>query len=264
MLRAMKDTRSKKPLVVVAVVAVVALIAGAVLWYVSRDTPAEVDLATAAQGVQERTTTTPATDGAGGGGEGRGDAPPPEGVTGTWTVDSDSGEFDYDSATGSFAGFRIEEELVGIGATEAVGRTGAVSGTMTIDGTRVTAVDVQVDLSTITTNDSRRDRRALGAMNTAEHPVATFTLTSPIELGDDAADGTAVTATGTGDLTVNGTTNPVTASLEAQLVGETVVVVGTVPITFADFGVSVPSAPVVVSAADHGVIELQLLFVRGS
>jgi hypothetical protein len=39
-----------------------------------------------------------------------------------------------------------------------------------------------------------------------------------------------------------------------------VVVVGTVEVVFADYGVSVPDAPIVVSAEDHGIIELQLYF----
>jgi hypothetical protein len=39
-------------------------------------------------------------------------------------------------------------------------------------------------------------------------------------------------------------------------------VVGSTEIVFSDFDVEVPSAPVVVSADDRGVLELQLLFVR--
>ena len=50
--------------------------------------------------------------------------------------------------------------------------------------------------------------------------------------------------------------------LQAQLVEGTVVVVGSVDITFSDFGVEVPSSPIVVSAEDHGVLELQLLLAR--
>jgi hypothetical protein len=52
----------------------------------------------------------------------------------------------------------------------------------------------------------------------------------------------------------------VTIPLEAQLVSDHVVVVGSLDIVFADYGVSVPSAPVVLSAEDAGVLELQLFF----
>ena len=52
------------------------------------------------------------------------------GIEGAWTVDTETGEFDYETATGTFAGFRIQEELASIGSTTAVGRTGDVSGSI--------------------------------------------------------------------------------------------------------------------------------------
>jgi hypothetical protein len=50
--------------------------------------------------------------------------------------------------------------------------------------------------------------------------------------------------------------------IEAQLVDDNIVVVGSLDIVFADYGVSVPSAPIVVSAEDHGVVEFQLFFTQ--
>jgi hypothetical protein len=35
-------------------------------------------------------------------------------------------------------------------------------------------------------------------------------------------------------------------------------------IVFSDFGVQTPSAPVVVSVEDHGIVEMQLLLVRSA
>src|SRR5690606_6530221 len=98
------------------------------------DAPDEVSLDAAVESV----TTTTAGDGD--------DTDAAEGVEGDWTVDGTTGEFDFESATGTFAGFRIKEELVGIGSTTAVGRTGGVTGTMTIEGTAVTAARFEVDL----------------------------------------------------------------------------------------------------------------------
>ena len=245
----MAAPRTRNALIVGAVV-VVALIAGGVFWYVSRDSPDEVDLATATEQVRERTSTTAPT------GE-----TAPEGVEGSWTVDTESGEFDYESATGSFVGFRVEEQLVNVGAATAVGRTGELTGTLTIDGTSVTEASFEVDMTTITTNESRRDRRVQEALHTDQHPTATFELTEPIELGDAASNGT-FAADATGELTVNGTTKPLTIPIEAELVDDTIVVVGSTVVVFSDFGVEVPSAPVVVSAEDRGTLELQLLFVR--
>jgi polyisoprenoid-binding protein YceI len=182
------------------------------------------------------------------------------GITGTWTVDTSIGEFSFEDSTGTFVGFRVEEELTGIGSTTAVGRTPVVAGTMTIDGTTVTAVSIEANMDEIVTNDRRRDDNARRALDTDEFPTATFALTQPIELSDAAAGGEPVSVTAVGDLTIHGITKPVEIPLEAQLVDGVVVVVGSVDIVFADYGVSVPDAPIVVSAEDHGVIELQLFF----
>ena len=51
--------------------------------------------------------------------------------------------------------------------------------------------------------------------------------------------------------------------MQAQLVDGTIVIVGSTDITFSDYGVSVPSAPIVVSAEDTGTLELQLFLQRG-
>ena len=242
-------TRSKS-LIAVVVVAV-ALIGGGVYWFLSDDAPDEVNLDTAAEGV----TTTTAADGA----TTTTGAGTSDGIDGSWTVDTSSGEFDYESATGTFVGFRIKEELASIGSTEAVGRTNAVTGSMTIAGTQVTDAEFTVDLTQITTNESRRDDRVQSALDTANSPEATFVLTEPIELGAEAATGAVVTATAKGDLTIKGVTKAVEFPLQAKLVDGTVV---TVDITFSDFGVEVPSAPVVLSADDVGKLELQLLFTK--
>lgn len=245
---------------------VVVVLAAAVFWFMRDDAPDEVNLDDAAAQVTSTTADDPdrsdgsepgSTDQSTPGGSAAG-----EGIEGQWTVDTETGEFDYESATGSFAGFRIDEELAGVGATEAVGRTGDITGSITIEGTTVTAGSFEVDMTTITTNESRRDSRVQSALDTGAHPTATFTLTSPIELGEGAASGEAVKATGTGELTIKGTTKSIDMPVEAKLVEGTVVIVGSAEITFADFGVEVPSAPVVLSVADTGTLELQLLMVR--
>jgi polyisoprenoid-binding protein YceI len=246
----MTSPRRRYVLLGTAVVAA-AIVAGVVVWLVSGDAPDEVDLGTAASGLRERTTTTA--------GSTPGEAASAA-VTGTWVVDADTGGFDYESATGSFVGFRVSEQLVGIGAATAVGRTGGVSGSMTIEGTTVTDATFEVDMASITTNESRRDRRVQDALNTDDHPSSTFRLGEPIDLGAEPNGPVSVEAVG--ELTVNGVTRPLAIPLEAELVGDTIVVVGSTEIVFSDFDVEVPSAPVVVSADDRGVLELQLLFVR--
>ena len=183
-------------------------------------------------------------------------------LDGTWAVDAETGEFTLEDATGSFAGFRVDEELARIGAFTAVGRTGDVSGSLVIAEESVTSVEIQVDLTTLRTDDSRRDGAIQRALRTSQHPTATFSLTEELSIDGAAEAGTAVTLSAAGDLTVNGITQPVVVDIEAQLVGSVIAVVGSVEIIFADFDVTVPQVPIVLSAEDHGIMEFLLLFRR--
>ena len=249
MLRRMK--KRTKIILSVGVVAVLAA-AGGIYWYLRDDAPPAVSLEAAAQSVQGGTNTNSS-------GSTRAATVARDGIAGNWAVDADTGEFDFDSATGTFAGFRIQERLTGIGSTTAVGRTGEVTGSITIDGTKLTAASFEVDMASITTNDSRRDDNVQSALSISRFPKGTFTLTAPVELGADAAAGKPIKVDATGSLTIKGVTKTVTIPIEAQLVNGTVVVVGSTDIVFADYGVSVPRSAVVLSVEDHGILEFQLL-----
>ena len=233
--------------------------AGAGIWWFFRgDAPAEVDLETAAASAQVEDATTSDTAAASEASTSPEAASAASSIAGTWSVDTSVGEFNYENSTGTFVGFRVEEELSGIGSTTAVGRTPSVSGTVTIEGTTLTAVTIDADLTAITTNDSRRDDEVQDALETSNYPTASFVLTEPIEFGDAAATGQTVTVDAVGELTIHGVTRTVTIPLEAQLVDGTIVIVGSTTITFSDYGVSVPAAPIVISAEDAGTLELQL------
>jgi polyisoprenoid-binding protein YceI len=137
-----------------------------------------------------------------------------------------------------------------------------VTGSITIEGSALTAASYDVDMTTITTNQSRPDDRVQDALETADHPTGTFTLTEPVELGEGAASGEPVAVTAVGDLTIHGVTRQVEIPLDAQLVDDTVVVTGSLEISFSDFDVDVPDSQVVVSVEDHGVMEMQLLLTQ--
>jgi hypothetical protein len=57
-------------------------------------------------------------------------------------------------------------------------------------------------------------------------------------------------------------TRPTTVAVDAQLDRDVLVVVGSTDVSFADFGVTPPSASGVAGADDHGTLELQLYFTR--
>lgn len=242
-------TKSKRPLVAVAVV--VLLVFGAAGWwfFLRDDSPAAFDIDTAAEGAGDDRSGTE-VDGSGFDGS----------VDGTWTIDPDAGA----DAGGTSAGFRVDEELASIGATTAVGRTEGVEGTLTIEGTTVTEVDVTVDMTSLQTDDSRRDGRMRSALETDEFPTATFSLTQPIELDTIPEDGETISVTATGDMTIKGVTNQVDIALDARLVDGTLVVVGSSPVVFEDYEVEKPTAAIVVSLADEGTIEFQLFFAKSA
>ena len=96
------------------------------------------------------------------------------GIAGTWTVDTSIGS--ASAGTSSYVGFRVAEELNGIGAAMAFGSTPAVTGSLTIDATTLTAATIEADLTQITSDRSRRDPAIQRALETGSFPTATFTL----------------------------------------------------------------------------------------
>src|ERR687898_3355555 len=110
------STRTKL-LIGAAVIALVGAGAGGVWWFLKDDAPAEVSLDAAVESVAD------ADSGSGSAVDGSATATV-DGIDGSWVVDTETGEFDFESATGTFAGFRIQEELAAIGSTTAVGRGG--------------------------------------------------------------------------------------------------------------------------------------------
>ena len=169
-------------------------------------------------------------------------------VTGTWTVASDSQ-----------VGYRVKETLAGVD-TEGAGRTSSITGTMTIDGTTVTATDLTVDMTTFASDDSRRDSQFNGRiMEVSTYPTATFKLTTPIDIGTIPTDGSSVQVQATGDLTIHGVTKPVTFDLTAKETGGRIGVVGSTVITFADYDIENPTNGFA-TTGDTGTLELQLVF----
>jgi polyisoprenoid-binding protein YceI len=246
-------------MIIAGSVAALLVAAVATWWFVLRsDAPPPVALDDAVAAATSTSTTAAPSD-SGSDSEGSSTtpttAPADSGVEGTWIVTA-GGD--------SFAGYRVAEELAGIGFTEAAGRTSDVDATLVIEGESVTAVDVTVNMQTLESDDSRRDGRLRSqGIETSTFPTSTFSLTQPIALPAGAASGEPFAATAVGDLTLHGVTRSVEVALEAQLVdGTVVVVVGSTEIVFGDYAIQKPTAGIVLSIEDSGVMEFQLLFAR--
>jgi polyisoprenoid-binding protein YceI len=178
-------------------------------------------------------------------------------------VDPTIGSFDYGAGdfSGSWVGYRVQEELAGVGGVEAVGRTPDVTGTITLSGTTLTGADLIADLTTLQSDQSMRDGQ-LGrqGIQTDQFPTATFVLTEPIELGALPTEGESISVTAVGDLTIHGVTNNVSIPLMAVQAGDVIGVAGSLTFTWDDYGMEQPQSMRVVSLANDVTMELQVFF----
>jgi polyisoprenoid-binding protein YceI len=174
-------------------------------------------------------------------------------AAGTWTVTS-----------GSQAGYRVREQLASLPApSDAVGRTSAVTGTLTLaqaaSGYSVTAASVAVDVSKLSSDQSRRDQRIHSqGLESDRFPTATFQLATPIALPATAASGQAINVSATGALTVHGVTKTVTIPITARLNGSKIELVGSITFPFSQFGMTPPSIGGFVTVQDNATMEFQI------
>jgi polyisoprenoid-binding protein YceI len=229
-----------KKLVIVVAAAAVLVVGGAVVYvqFIRDDAPPELDF------LPTGPTTPGATAAAGGTGGG---------ADGVWTV-----------ADGTEVGYRVKEDFIGgLQNAEGVGRTADVTGSLTVRGTTAVTAQFTADLTTLRSDDRRRDGQVQGRiLQTAQFPTATFRLAEPIAFGripTGAAE--VVTAEAVGDLTLRGVTKRVTFGVEAILDNGVLQVKGALPVVFADYGIPNPSNAIV-SVRDEGVMEFRLVLRR--
>ena len=172
-------------------------------------------------------------------------------LAGTWRV-----------TCGSLAGYRVKEVLLGQNNI-AVGRTSHVKGDLMINGSTVTAAAFTVAMATIHSDQSQRDVQFDGRiMDVTTYPTGTFTLTRPINLAPLPATGVIKTYTATGKLTLHGHTRKITFGLKAERTAGKIEVSGSIPVTFADYGIGNPSFGSFVTTEHHGILEFLMDFSR--
>lgn len=256
--------------IVIGGVAAVVLVFGAIFVYANfiNDSPDELDESDLATALVTDTTSpevsetaapdTTVSDGAAAPTESNAISDPTPGST-VASEDIPSFDGDWVPTDASEFGYRVDEVLAGVNAT-AVGRSNEISGVLTIDGTTATALDVEVQIDSIRSDDSLRDSQFRGRiMNAEEFPTATFALTQPIDFGSIPTGDDQITATATGDLTLKGVTNSVTFEVTAQTTGPRIGVLGSIPVVFADYGIDNPSFGAV-RTEDDGLVEFVLVF----
>lgn len=181
----------------------------------------------------------------------------PSELEGEWSVDD-----------GSLAGYRVDEVLNGTDVT-VTGRTDRVEGTITIGAPEdedalltLEAATFTVDVASIETDNPSRDSYfSERAIDTSQHPTATFTLTEPISFDTIPDSGVVEQATVAGELDIAGVVQPVAVDVAVRSDGEVTEIAGSIPITFADFGVHAPNFAFV-KVEPQGFVEFQLVATR--
>jgi polyisoprenoid-binding protein YceI len=236
--------KKRRKLIVAVVGVVVVIVLAAVLGpfiyihFIEGPPPAKLELPSSSA-----TTTTS---------KGSATTPPSSSFDGTWNVGS-----------GSQAGYRVQEVLVGQNAT-AVGRTSKIWGSLTISGSMVTKGSFTVDMASVVSDQSQRNARFDGPiMDVNQFPTATLTLSAPIDLGTIPADGVVQHYNAVGDLDMHGVTKSVSFPVTAERVGSGIDVLADVPITFSEWNIANPSIGGFVTTANSGTLEVLLDLTQG-
>lgn len=161
----------------------------------------------------------------------------------------------------SIVGYRVKETIVGQ-KTEGVGRTSEITGLLTIVDEQVTAAEFTVDMTTLVSDSTRRDRQVnTRILDTANFPTATLTLKEPITLTPEALAGSDFSVDTTGSLTLRGVTKDIDLTLIARLVDDVIEVNGSIQIVFTDWSIPDPSISSII-VVDRGLLEFLVRFKR--
>lgn len=256
----------RRGILIAAGAVVVVVVAALLWWFLGGDEPEAVDLTRTAEDAADAADAGADADDAAAEDAAADDAaaeeagderavPSTDDLDGPWVVSTDRVAFDRDAGAGSFVGYRVDEELSTIGATTAVGRTPEVVGTVEIADAAVVAATITADLTALQSDSGSRDGRVRSTLGAGA--VASFVL-----LEEFAAvlpdDGEVSETTVTGELTILDETRSIEVTVQTAVIDGLPVIAGQVEITLSDFGVTVPSAPIVLSASDQAVLEWQL------
>jgi len=166
------------------------------------------------------------------------------------------------------AGYRVRETFLQQNAeTDAVGRTDGVAGTLTVDGDsgslRLVSTQITVDMTTLRSDKDRRDGQLRGrAIESDRFPISTFDLATPVALPADFGS-VDVAVTLPGKLTLHGVVKDVAIEAQARLEADgTVVVAGSLPILFADYGIDPPNVAGIIAVQDNGSMEFRVVFAK--
>ena len=170
------------------------------------------------------------------------------------SVVAQAGAVIYIVGEGSEATFTVGEQLKTLPLPSvAVMRTAALSGEVDLNGGSV----IEIDLSTLTSDQSVRDRYVSGTMFRSS-PIATFTVEHIGQVVDGLYDGDTVTSQVDGTLTIRGVEVPLTFDVAVRNDGDVMYILGQTTFTWKQMQIFKPTVGRVVSVEDEVKVEVLL------
>lgn len=172
-----------------------------------------------------------------------------------WTIVQGESEADY----------YVGETLASIGVpSTANGKTEDISGTfyLTADGLALDTSQTSsftVDVSTLQSDEDRRDNRVRDALETGTYPTATFVAESIDGVPATVEDGQTYEFTLTGTLTLHGVERTVTWAVEATRQQNVISAIATLDFQFADYDITPPDIGGFVSVEDGGTLQAVII-----
>lgn len=169
----------------------------------------------------------------------------------------------------STASYSVHENLILQNNPDAVavGTTHSVTGSFQIRATDtplVASVHMTVDLSTLKTDQSRRDEYVRrDALETNQYPTATFASTCAANLPGSYTEGQQAQFQIIGNLTMHGTTNAETADVQGTLSGNTVTGTATLTVFMTDFNIQPPNLANIAIAQNKVLITIAFTATEG-
>lgn len=175
--------------------------------------------------------------------------------------------------TKTVVSYEVQEEFgagalsrlgVEAGLAKTVGRTSAAEGALTLDFAgpvpQLMDANFSVDISTLTSNQSRRDGRIRDQwLESGRFPIASFSATAIQNAPAAYSEGDEVTFQVAGDLTVRNVTNPVVFEVTATLDGDTITGVAATGFPMSTFGVDPPQMTSLFTVGDDTVIRVEFV-----
>ncbi len=167
----------------------------------------------------------------------------------------------FEVASGE-ARYRVREQLVQIGLTDAVGTTKAVKGEVRLQGDQATG-SLTVDLRELKSDQSRRDNYLRqNTLLTDRFPTATFRPKRVEGLPNPLPQNGKLPVKVVGDLTLREVTQEVAWEGEAEFSGQEVRVSLRTEFPFEKFGLAQPRVSIVLSVENRIRLEVDLLLRR--